>query len=140
MITRGKIHNNEILLKEHFKSKPIVWISKFKARNLSKSSAPICITKNAFKQNYPFENLYVSPNHAILVNGKMVRAKNLVNDDTIFQDFSYDSVVYYHLELDNHSAVIANGILSETYLDVNNRYIFESSKPIINLRKMTLHR
>ena len=58
----------------------------------------------------------------------------------IFQDFSYDSVVYYHLELDNHSAVIANGILSETYLDVNNRYIFESSKPIINLRKMTLHR
>jgi hypothetical protein len=70
----------------------------------------------------------------------MVRAKNLVNGDTIFQDFAYDNIVYYHLELENHSAVIANGLLAETYLDVHNRHVFENSKPIINLRKMSLHR
>jgi len=31
------------------------------------------------------------------------------------------------LECENHSAIIANGVLAESYLDVNNRHVFENS-------------
>ena len=32
---------------------------------------------------------------------------------------------YYHLEVDNHSSITANGILSETYIDFDNYNRFE---------------
>lgn len=109
------------------KLEPIEWISKFKVRNLTRESAPICIQKNAFGNNFPFEDLYVSPRHGILVRGNMIPAKNLVNGKTIFQDFSNDSITYYHIELNKHSAIVANGIFAESYLDVDNRSIFENN-------------
>ena len=60
----------------------------------------------------------------------MSSAKNIVNGTTIYQDNECDNVEYYHLECENHSAIIANGVLAETYLDVNNRDVFENnSKP-----------
>jgi hypothetical protein len=31
------------------------------------------------------------------------------------------------LECERHSAIFANGVLSESYLDVNNRDVFENS-------------
>jgi len=122
ILTKGKILFNpkpcEYILKDDdFKLESIVWISKFTKRNLTKKSAPICIKKDALKKNYPFEDLYVSPNHSIILKGKMIHAKKLVNGKTIFQDFKKEEVEYYHLELESHSAIIANGILSESYLD-----------------------
>ena len=106
---------------------PVIWISKFKVIDLNSKSRPICIKKNALGQNYPFKDLYVSPCHSLLLNGKMVLAKHLVNGKNIYQDNECDSVEYYHLECENHSAIFANGILAESYLDVNNRDVFDNS-------------
>jgi len=47
-----------------------------------------------------------------------------------FQDTNHNSVHYYHLELKNHSIIIANEVLSETYLDLNTRTIFETNEKI----------
>jgi hypothetical protein len=66
----------------------------------------------------------------------MVRASRLVNGTTIYQDNECDDVEYYHVELDSHSAVFANGILSESYLALNNRHVFENS---ISLRRKPTH-
>jgi hypothetical protein len=60
----------------------------------------------------------------------MVLAKNLVNEDTIYQDMECEDVEYYHLECENHSTVIANGIVSESYLNMDNRSVFENSLKI----------
>lgn len=57
----------------------------------------------------------------------MVLAKNLVNDKTIYQDKECDDVEYYHLECENHSAIYANGVLTESYREANNRDVFENS-------------
>ena len=69
----------------------------------------------------------------MLLDGKMAIAKNIVNGTTIYQDEECDSVEYYHLECENHSAIFANGILAESYLDVNNRHVFENS---VRLRRI----
>jgi hypothetical protein len=132
VITKGKIYNNKFFENEA-KIEPVIWISKFNVINLNEKSRPICIKKDALSKNNPFKDLYVSPNHALLLNGKIVLAKNILNGKTIYQDNECDSVEYYHLECENHSAIIANGILAETYLyGNNNRNVFENS---IRLRR-----
>jgi hypothetical protein len=52
--------------------------------------------------------------------------KDMINGTTIYQDMNCTEVEYYHLEFDKHRAIVANGVLTESYLDVDNiRDIFE---------------
>jgi hypothetical protein len=140
VVTKGKIYKNKFIKENaNLAVEPVIWISRFKVINLNSKSRPICIKKNALGQNYPFKDLYVSPGHSLLLNGKMVLAKNIVNRKTIYQDNECDSVEYYHLECENHSAIFANGVLAESYLDVNNRDVFENSVRLrrkIDLKKI----
>jgi hypothetical protein len=57
----------------------------------------------------------------------MVLAKDIINGETIYQDKECTNVEYYHLECEKHSAIFANGVLAESFLDVNNRDVFENS-------------
>ena len=128
IITKGKINYNKYHSKNaNIKAETLLWVSKFKVVDLNSKSRPICIKKNALGENMPFKDLYVSPGHGLLLDGHMVRANNLINGKTIYQDNECRDVEYYHVELDSHSAVFANGILSESYLAVNNRHVFENS-------------
>lgn len=134
VVTKGKIYNYKCIKEDaNLVEETVTWISRFKVINLNSKSRPICITKDALGENRPFKDLYVSPVHGLLLNGKMVLAKNIINGKTIYQDNACDSVEYYHLECENHSAIFANGVLSESYLDTNNRYVFEKS---IRLRRI----
>lgn len=90
-------------------------------------SRPICIEKDAFGTNIPFQNLYVSPEHSLLLNGRIVVASSIINENTIYQDMECNSVEYYHLECKDHCAIFANGVLAETYFDANNRSVFEKN-------------
>lgn len=142
VVTKGKIYDNKFIKQDaSLEVKPVTWISKFKVNNPNSKSRPICIKKNALGQNYPFKDLYVSPGHRLLLNGKMILAKKLVNGNTIYQDMVCEDVEYYHLECENHSAIIANGILSETYLDLgNSRFVFEDGrKSQSQHKKLTQH-
>jgi hypothetical protein len=57
----------------------------------------------------------------------MVSASSLLKNrnGNIYQDMECTSVEYYHLECKVHCSIFANGVLAETYLDRNNRYIFD---------------
>jgi hypothetical protein len=44
------------------------------------------------------------------------------------EGFQKTSIEYYHLELDTHSCVLANGVLSESYLDFTARSAFIKEK------------
>jgi hypothetical protein len=130
VVTKCKIINNEFFDLDEASSslEPITWIGNFQAPNLNKDTLPICIQANAFGNNLPFEDLYVSSGHRIIIDDKMVCARDLVNGTTIFQDLDCISVHYYHFELNEHSCVIANGVLSESYLDINTRNIFVNTE------------
>lgn len=125
VVREGIISNDGILNKNiDIKETPITWIRKFRPKILNSNSRPICITKNAFGEKSPFVDLYVSPCHRLLINDKMVLSSHLINGETIYQDNECESVEYYHLECDIHSAIYANGVLAETYLEWGNRDVF----------------
>ena len=49
---------------------------------------------------------------------------------TATQDNTRTSIHYYHIELEQHSCIIANDVLSESYLDFNNRTTFENTEKV----------
>jgi hypothetical protein len=146
VVTKGKIHENKFVNKNApLKIEPVMWISKFKVFDLTTKSRPICVSKDAFGKNYPFKDLYVSPSHQFLIHGKMVIASKLINGKTIWQDAICDDVVYYHLECEEHSAIIANGVLTETCLSTNKdmfehsiQYYHNMNSPKMNFKKISL--
>ena len=127
IFTNGTIDKyNEIDLDNEFFLSTITWIGCFRAYQKNASSYPICFQPHSLGINCPSTTLYISPLHRIFIQGKMVEAKELVNHSTIFQDNNHEDIEYYHLELNNHSCIVANGVLTETYVDSNTRYIFKT--------------
>jgi hypothetical protein len=86
---------------------------------------PVRIRAGAFAPGEPHRDLVVSPDHALFVDGALVVARHLINDATIVQE-SPDRITYYHVELDAHEIVLAEGLPAETYLDTGNRAAFEN--------------
>ena len=89
--------------------------------------APIRIERDAFADNVPHRDLLVSPDHAIFVDGKLICARQLVNGTTIRREKGWFSVDYYHVELNEHAILLAEGLPAESYLDTGNRGFFANA-------------
>jgi hypothetical protein len=91
---------------------------------------PVCIKAGALGTNMPVRDLWISPHHAMYFSddgGVLIEAKDLVNGTSIVQAARVDTVEYFHIELETHDVIIAEGALSETYLDDDNRGMFHNA-------------
>lgn len=88
--------------------------------------APVRVRKHSIADNVPSSDLLTSPWHHLLVDGKLVRAGDLVNGTTITQETHLTEVSYYHVELDQFDVVMAHGVYSESYADGGNRDFFQN--------------
>lgn len=84
---------------------------------------PVLIEKDAFGSGQPCRDLYLSPDHAIWIEGYLIEIKKLINGLSIRQ-VSVPSVTYHHIELETHDVVLAEMLPTETYLDCGNRNQF----------------
>ena len=89
--------------------------------------APVCIRRDAFGEDLPHRDLLISPDHAVLVDGKLICARLLVNGMTITQEMGTRSVAYFHVELARHAILLAEGLPAESYLDTGNRAMFANA-------------
>ena len=114
--------------------RPIIWIGRrtidLQRHNRPKSVQPICIAANALAENVPVRDLFVSPDHAIHIDGFLIPAKELLNNCSIYQA-TRRTVTYYHIELERHAVVFAENAAAETYLETGNRGGFENSDAMI---------
>ncbi len=88
---------------------------------------PVRIRAGAFGAHKPSRDLWVSPDHAIFVDGVLIEAKYLVNGVSIRRDTKARQVTYYHVELDRHDVLIAEGLTAESYISDGNRGMFANS-------------
>jgi hypothetical protein len=89
--------------------------------------APVRVQQGAFTDNMPHTDLLLSPDHAIFVEGKLICVRQLVNGTTIRREPGWTAVDYYHVELDQHAILLAEGLPAESYLDTGNRGFFGNS-------------
>ena len=87
---------------------------------------PVRIAAHAFADNKPSRDLFVSPAHAICVSDVLIPASSLINGANVEQ-IETAEVTYWHVELDSHDVLLANGLPAESYIDMGNRAFFVES-------------
>jgi beta-glucanase (GH16 family) len=115
----------------HGAARPIRWIGRraYSGRFACgrKHILPICIAAGAIEDNVPRRDLWISPHHAMYLDGMLIEARNLINGISIIQPERVDAVEYFHLELDTHAVLIAEGALSESFVDDDSRGMFHNA-------------
>jgi hypothetical protein len=109
--------------------RPVRWIGtqNFIGLNSAGMLAPICIRARALGPDQPLRDLWVSPGHAVLVEGHLVCAYLLLNGTTIVQPPHTGEIAYFHIDLGTHDCVLAEGAWSETYYEHLNRDEFDNA-------------
>ena len=111
--------------------RPIRWIGRrsysgvFANRN--PHLLPVRFAAGSLGDNVPSRDLSVSPKHAMVLDGMLVPAEHLVNGTTIARVQRVEVLEYFHVELESHDVLIADGAASESYVEDNNRDIFHNA-------------
>ena len=88
---------------------------------------PIRISKGSLGENLPERDLLVSPDHALFLDGVLVQAGALVNGQSITRETGAPEVfTYFHVELWDHSLILAHGVPAETFIDNVDRMAFDN--------------
>jgi hypothetical protein len=98
------------------------------ARELAADPAlrPIRVAADAFAPGRPSRDLWLSPQHRVVIEGPMAEllfgedlvlapAKGLVNDHTITVDHEMEEVEYFHLLFDRHEVILTEGLATESF-------------------------
>jgi Hint domain len=109
---------------------PIKWIGRQRFEKASPSwhwsVAPIRVAKFALSDEYPRRDLFLSPHHSLFIDGLLIPVEWLVNGKTITlaEMDDREAIDYFHIELETHEVVFAEGTPAETLLVDNDREHF----------------
>jgi hypothetical protein len=106
--------------------RPIRWIGRYTRKRSDPSkpwvrdALPVRITRSALAPNVPHTDLYVTGGHSLLIDGVLVPAELLINGTTITRDEARDDdqLEFFHVKLESHDVVYAEGAPAETLIDV----------------------
>ena len=87
---------------------------------------PVRVSAGALGSGSPRADLYLSPDHALFVDGVLVPVKYLI-DGLAIASVPVEDVIYHHIELDAHDVLLAEGAPAESYLDTGDRAKFGGS-------------
>ncbi|NPD65300.1 glycosyltransferase, partial [Acetobacteraceae bacterium] len=133
---RGEIAVEALRIGDHLithagEARPLRWVGtrSYSGRFASNNNdvLPVMIRKDALADNVPRRDLMVSPLHAMYLDGILIPAMALVNGSSILQAGTVDRVDYFHLELETHDVIVAEGALSESFVDDGSRGMFQNA-------------
>jgi hypothetical protein len=114
----------------------VKWIGNGKVlatRGRRTAATPVIVRKGALAGNVPKADLRVTKAHSLYIDDVLIPVEFLVNHRTILWDDHAGEVEIYHVELDSHDVLIANGALAESFRDDGNRWLFHNARSGWNL-------
>ena len=124
------LKRGDLVLTNDGRSVPVDWlgIQTVSLRFADKMRVlPIRIRAGAIAENVPSRDLLVSPDHALLVEGALIQAGALVNGASIVRDNNVPTTfTYYHVEVADHSLILAENTPAETFVDNVDRLGFDN--------------
>ena len=111
--------------------KPVLWVGRRRVQlagnPAAEQLAPVRVKAGALGHGVPHRDLLVSPDHCLFLDGALVPARLLVNGSSIVTEREFAAITYYHVELETHDVLLAEGAAAESWLDTGNRAWFENS-------------
>jgi len=110
-------------------ARPVKWIGRrnhsapFVASN--PQLRPVRIRAGALGRGLPLRDLLVSPCHAMLVDALLIPAASLVDGVSVTREPPGEAS-YLHIELHQPDLVFAEGAAAETFVDCDNRMMFQN--------------
>ena len=107
--------------------RPVQWIGRYPRKKSDpskpwvKNALPVRIARSALAPNLPRADLYVTAAHSLLIDGVLVPAEALINGTTItrYEASETDELEFFHIRLESHDVVYAEGVPAETLLNVD---------------------
>jgi hypothetical protein len=119
-------------------TRPIIWLGHRRVDLVAHAApdavTPIRVQAHAFGPNLPLRPVILSAEHAIYMLGVLVPVSALVNGTSV-APVLMRAVTYWHVELDAHDAILADGLPCESYLDTGNRMDFQGDQ-VVTLHPM----
>ena len=106
---------------------PIQWIGRYRfkrsdpTRPWVRDVLPIRVARSALGPDVPHADLYITQTHALMVDSVLVAAGNLINGTTItrYDAAELDELEFFHIKLELHDVIYAEGAPCETLLNVD---------------------
>ena len=117
-------------------SRPIVWIG-YRELDIARHAYPlevypVRVRAGAFGRGLPHRDLWLSPQHAVLVDGVLIPIIKLASGATVAQ-IRVETVSYFHVELESHDVLLAEGLAAESFLDCGSRSGFSNAAGFVEL-------
>jgi T5SS/PEP-CTERM-associated repeat protein len=111
-------------------TRPVVWIGKRRVDATRHPDPlavlPVRVRAGAFSDGLPARDLLLSPDHALFADGVLIPVKYLIDDCAIARAPELTRPHYFHVELDAHDVILAEGLPVESYLDTGDRANFSN--------------
>ncbi len=111
-------------------ARPIMWIGTGRVlatRGRRNAATPVIVRRGALADNVPHRDLRVTKGHSLFLNGVLIPVEHLINHRTIVWDDRAQQVAIYHVELETHDVLMADGAPAESYRDDGNRWLFRNA-------------
>jgi serralysin len=136
MVAVENLHAGDAVLTADGGIRPVRWIGRSRVdctrHPHPERVRPVRVAAHAFGPGLPARDLLLSPDHAIFADSVLIPIKRLENGDSVRQ-IDAASVTYFHVELDAHDVVLAEGLPAESYLDTGNRQAFANGGSVAAL-------
>ena len=104
----------------------IQWIGHYSLKKSDPTNAwvkkvlPVRFTRSALGLDVPCADLYITQEHALLIDGVLVTAGSLINGTTItvYDPCELDELEFFHIKLERHNTIYAEGAPCETLRNV----------------------
>ena len=90
-------------------------------------NTPVIVRKGALADAVPSRDLRLTKGHSLFLDGVLIPVEHLVNHRSIIWDERAREVTIYHVELETHDVLIADGAPAESYRDDGNRWQFRNA-------------
>ncbi len=111
-------------------ARKIVWVGEGRVlatRGRRSDATPVIVRKGALADNVPNRDLRITKAHGLLIDGVLIPVEYLVNHRSILWDDRAQEVRVFHIELETHDVLVANGAPAESYRDDGNRWMFQNA-------------
>jgi hypothetical protein len=112
---------NDLVVTSSGEAKPIQWVwgRRFErqyGQKWTKEIAPIRVAPSALGPSTPHRELFLSRYHCLYLDGVLIPVVDLLNNSTISRCSAEElrEIEYFHLKLERHSVIYAEGAACET--------------------------